>query len=53
MGFITLVKQVSSCLNAGAYSFFGSYGFIASKINTPKCTYVIHFTQNLSVRGLT
>jgi len=31
---------------------FVIYGFIAPKINTPKCTYVIHTTQNLSVHGL-
>ena len=32
---------------------FVIYGFIAPKINTPKCIYVIHITQNLSVHGLT
>ena len=31
---------------------FVIYGFIAPKTNTPKCTYVIHITQNLSVHGL-
>ena len=31
---------------------FVIYGFIAPKINTPKCTYVIHITQNLSVHSL-
>jgi len=30
---------------------FVIYGFIAPKINTPKCTYVIHITQNLSVQS--
>ena len=30
---------------------FVNYGFIAPKINTPKCTYVIHKTQNLSARS--
>jgi len=31
---------------------FVIYGFIAPKINAPKCIYVIHITQNLSVHGL-
>ena len=32
---------------------FVIYGFIAPKINAPKCIYVIHITQNLSVQGVT
>ena len=30
---------------------FVIYGFIDPKINTPKCSYVIHITQNLSVQS--
>ena len=32
---------------------FVIYGFIAPKINTTKCTYLMNITQNLSVHGLT
>ena len=30
---------------------FVIYAFISPKIKTPKCTYVIHITQNLSVQS--
>ena len=32
---------------------FVIYGFIAPKINTPKCTYVIYIIQILSLHSLT